>query len=169
MVGRYAGGPRRAPVLVLFAVIAIAIATVAIVALLVSIHALQDSRAARASLLADGSDATATITAVSKPGGEVCGVVEIQFTDGSGRAVTVADVQVQPPARQGDEFRIRYDRSDPTHLEVVDGCGDPRGEWRYWLTATASVLLLVVEVALIATWLVVVRNRTRRDASVVSS
>jgi hypothetical protein len=106
----------------------------------------------------------ATITAVSRPGGEVCGVVDIQFTDGSGRAVTVADVQIQPPARQGDEFRIRYDRSDPTRLEVVEGCGDPHGEWRYWLAATASVLVLVAEVALIAIWLVLVRRRTRSYA-----
>ena len=151
----------------MYAAIAIAIATVAIIALLVSIRALQDSRGARASLLADGRDAIATITAVSVPGGEICGLVDAQFTDGSGRTVTVADLEILPEARRGDTFEIRYDRSDPTRLVVVEGCGDPQGEWRYWLAANVAVLLLVAEVALIAIWLGILRKRARRDETVV--
>ena len=157
--GPTAGGATRRS---LVGALAVALAIVAIALLVLSMRALQDSRAARAALLADGGEALATITAVTRPGGEVCGLVDARFTDSSGRAVAVTDVDIRPPARRGEEFRIRYDRDEPSRFEVVEGCGDPHGQWRYWLGAATAVLMLVEVVVLVVLWLVLVRRRTRR-------
>jgi hypothetical protein len=157
---RRARGRRSLAVFVAVAV-ALAVGTVAAFMLGFATRGLQDSRSARAELLANGGDAMATIIAVHAPGGEICGLVDMQFTDGSGRTLTVRNVQIPPPAIQGQQFGVRYDKNDPTRFEVVDSCGDPHGEWRYWLVGVAAVGVLVADVALLVIWLALTYVRSR--------
>jgi hypothetical protein len=161
-------GERRVVAVFVAAAAALAVAGVAALMLGFATRGLQDSRSARAELLANGGDAMATIIVVKAPGGEICGLVDMQFTDGSGRTVTATDVQIHAPAIQGQQFRVSYDKNDPTRFEVVDSCGDPNGESRYWLVGVAALGVLVADVALLVMWLAlpyIRRSRGNRGRS----
>jgi len=153
----------RRPIVLWFGTLSTAVLAMALLAF--SFHGLNQTRSSREAVLLHGASAVATITVVHQVGGEACAIVDAEFTDASGAKVELSNLGFSPgssPAFEGDHLDIRYDSKRPTHAAPVGrSCGDPGGEWRYWLVGLAALGLLAADLAV---WIIVRRQPSKSGA-----
>ena len=138
-------------------------ACAAVIVFVLSIEGLSNSRSHRDEIQRDGIRAVAAITAVHQLGGEACALVDLEFSSGH-RLVRVEGVELRPltPTDRAGPVHIRYDPEQPSYV-IQSGrtCGDPDGQWRFWLGAVVSSAVVAALISFL-TWRALSSRRRRR-------